>query len=112
MVRRPPRSTRTDTLFPYTTLFRSALIGLDPTTGMPRFTFGVIDLYGGVPLVAMLIGLVTMSELLRQMETRREASVVHLPKPAGRDDSRVTREDARLMVAPVAGGSEIGRAHV
>src|SRR3546814_20297258 len=25
MYRRPPRSTRTDTLFPYTTLFRSAL---------------------------------------------------------------------------------------
>src|SRR3546814_14237010 len=25
MIRRPPRSTRTDTLFPYTTLFRSAL---------------------------------------------------------------------------------------
>src|SRR3546814_12199438 len=27
MIRRPPRSTRTDTLFPYTTLFRSALEG-------------------------------------------------------------------------------------
>src|SRR3546814_12116798 len=26
MIRRPPRSTRTDTLFPYTTLFRSILI--------------------------------------------------------------------------------------
>src|SRR3546814_4494653 len=26
MIRRPPRSTRTDTLFPYTTLFRSAQI--------------------------------------------------------------------------------------
>src|SRR3546814_2561802 len=26
MIRRPPRSTRTDTLFPYTTLFRSWLI--------------------------------------------------------------------------------------
>src|SRR3546814_8036143 len=26
MIRRPPRSTRTDTLFPYTTLFRSAWI--------------------------------------------------------------------------------------
>src|SRR3546814_15978808 len=25
MIRRPPRSTRTDTLFPYTTLFRSAM---------------------------------------------------------------------------------------
>src|SRR3546814_2384728 len=27
MIRRPPRSTRTDTLFPYTTLFRSAREG-------------------------------------------------------------------------------------
>src|SRR3546814_2258071 len=26
MIRRPPRSTRTDTLFPYTTLFRSVYI--------------------------------------------------------------------------------------
>src|SRR3546814_3812641 len=34
MIRRPPRSTRTDTLFPYTTLFRSLPAG------------GVVD-YGG-----------------------------------------------------------------
>src|SRR3546814_15127543 len=34
MLRRPPRSTRTDTLFPYTTLFRSKLMdaGFTPTT--------------------------------------------------------------------------------
>src|SRR3546814_4219115 len=30
MIRRPPRSTRTDTLFPYTTLFRSAWRGPVP----------------------------------------------------------------------------------
>src|SRR3546814_2721240 len=29
MIRRPPRSTRTDTLFPYTTLFRSERVGCD-----------------------------------------------------------------------------------
>src|SRR3546814_12168452 len=29
MIRRPPRSTRTDTLFPYTTLFRSEMIGAE-----------------------------------------------------------------------------------
>src|SRR3546814_17510302 len=28
MIRRPPRSTRTDTLFPYTTLFRSGCLGI------------------------------------------------------------------------------------
>src|SRR3546814_10572975 len=35
MIRRPPRSTRTDTLFPYTTLFRSHL----------RHAFAVIDVH-------------------------------------------------------------------
>src|SRR3546814_9789718 len=29
MIRRPPRSTRNDTRFPYTTLFRSVVHGLD-----------------------------------------------------------------------------------
>src|SRR3546814_10423313 len=32
MIRRPPRSTRTDTLFPYTTLFRSVA---EPFFGLP-----------------------------------------------------------------------------
>src|SRR3546814_7593962 len=35
MLRRPPRSTRTDTLFPYTTLFRSPL---NPTLDEPIST--------------------------------------------------------------------------
>src|SRR3546814_2680169 len=38
MVRRPPRSTRTDTLFPYTTLFRSIRMGDQPARGR-RFRF-------------------------------------------------------------------------
>src|SRR3546814_9340949 len=33
MIRRPPRSTRTDTLFPYTTLFRSVLFDLHRELG-------------------------------------------------------------------------------
>src|SRR3546814_7033704 len=40
MIRRPPRSTRTDTLFPYTTLFRSLIkrlgITLISMTGNPN----------------------------------------------------------------------------
>src|SRR3546814_5313601 len=46
MIRRPPRSTRTDTLFPYTTLFRSA-DHLDLCRAFDRLGFikkiGVID---------------------------------------------------------------------
>src|SRR3546814_4405982 len=40
MIRRPPRSTRTDTLFPYTTLFRSTHLepngGIEPNIRRPR----------------------------------------------------------------------------
>src|SRR3546814_2254443 len=35
MIRRPPRSTRTDTLFPYTTLFRSALAAREQVAAAP-----------------------------------------------------------------------------
>src|SRR3546814_13558541 len=33
MIRRPPRSTRSDTLFPYTTLFRSGVVAPRPPGG-------------------------------------------------------------------------------
>src|SRR3546814_10797274 len=35
MIRRPPRSTRTDTLFPYTTLFRSVTYAYSNEDGAP-----------------------------------------------------------------------------
>src|SRR3546814_13890212 len=39
MIRRPPRSTRTDTLFPYTTLFRSPERKADPLEATDREVF-------------------------------------------------------------------------
>src|SRR3546814_11695426 len=41
MIRRPPRSTRTDTLFPYTTLFRSVGGDLMRTATGPLFVFSL-----------------------------------------------------------------------
>src|SRR3546814_5386579 len=53
MIRRPPRSTRTDTLLPYTTLFRSDLLRVAPTRTQPgaivdRLEPGVDRLTAGV----------------------------------------------------------------
>src|SRR3546814_10797491 len=56
MIRRPPRSTRTDTLFPYTTLFRSRAAGV-PTSTVSRIANGTVD-----PTVAMLSRLVEASD--------------------------------------------------
>src|SRR3546814_18424683 len=53
MIRRPPRSTRTDTLFPYTTLFRSA-VHTAPGHGQEDFVagqkYGLVDKYTAAQL--------------------------------------------------------------
>src|SRR3546814_9153699 len=45
MIRRPPRSTRTDTLFPYTTLFRSGMALSSPRGANPKSGSTEILLY-------------------------------------------------------------------
>src|SRR3546814_14670451 len=45
MIRRPPRSTRTDTLFPYTTLFRSV------------WSMGALPAYVGLVVLLILVEL-------------------------------------------------------
>src|SRR3546814_11180494 len=47
MIRRPPRSTRTDTLFPYTTLFRSKTLIEEPTFSRTRTCRRSVDGDGG-----------------------------------------------------------------
>src|SRR3546814_15713100 len=59
MIRRPPRSTRTDTLFPYTTLFRSrALPGVLAAGTVAMAATFLSEHYGGpVMLFALLLGM-------------------------------------------------------
>jgi len=44
-----------------------ATAGTDPFSGTPRFTFGTIDLLGGVQLVAGMIGLFAVSEIFTRV---------------------------------------------
>src|SRR3546814_16940755 len=47
MIRRPPRSTRTDTLFPYTTLFRSPALNERQWADLARQADVIVVLGGG-----------------------------------------------------------------
>src|SRR3546814_13148307 len=55
MIRRPPRSTRTDTLFPYTTLFRSAWAWQKPYSFVVTHAPILMGVYNGNPQAEALI---------------------------------------------------------
>src|SRR3546814_17841074 len=57
MIRRPPRSTRTDTLVPYTTRFRSAFLGRDLGGDAVRGRLQVLDAGAGENRHALLLEL-------------------------------------------------------
>src|SRR3546814_16866555 len=74
MIRRPPRSTRTDTLFPYTTLFRSEWPGkilvkgiMDADDALAAFKAGAdgisISNHGGVQLDSAQSAIAALAEI-------------------------------------------------
>src|SRR3546814_9252734 len=129
MIRRPPRSTRTDTLFPYTTLFRS------PALRALRRLRAAAALRAGRPA-----GVQRRAALPARARTRprpagtgRTVRRCRLPRdlrPRGPGRGRRARfqaaagivlppalrsrglAHARLALLAVAGAGEIGRAHV
>src|SRR3546814_18574776 len=54
MIRRPPRSTRTDTLFPYTTLFRSTATNEQERRWLTPKTWLAPSVLSGLLLVGLL----------------------------------------------------------
>src|SRR3546814_7609098 len=74
MSRRPPRDTRTDTLFPYTPLFRSTqpIHGIDQTTGQQR---NVESVFGG-PFVTRIL---VLGEQVEQQ--RGEPRLIQVMRP-------------------------------
>src|SRR3546814_20912614 len=67
MIRRPPRSTRTDTLFPYTTLFRSVMFSLH--TNALQFQ---MNHYRGLIVMINPLSILPSCENVRIMRTRSE----------------------------------------
>lgn len=47
-----------------------AMVGMDNITGFPRFTFGNINLFGGVSFIVALIGLFSIPQAIRLIEKK------------------------------------------
>ena len=79
-------------------------IGQDLNTGVPRFTFGVRELYNGIDFVSLAVGLFGVAEILRNLEAEKTRQVIV---------SKVsqlwpTRDDMRRIVGPILRGTAIG----
>src|SRR3546814_3985244 len=112
MIRRPPRSTRTDTLFPYTTLFRSAAgpAGTEEPPAVQRLfdeaAFGFLGLQGleggkldGAPDARFVLG---DAELARDTAELAGRVVQHV-LVAQQDQRRVLPARPRpYMIRPAA----------
>lgn len=53
-----------------------ASIGLDPGTGVPRFTFGMMPLFDGIDFVSATIGLFAVAEVFLMLEATRAGAEV------------------------------------
>ena len=79
-------------------------IGQDLYTGVPRFTFGVRELYGGLDFVSLAVGMFGVAEIIRNLEQRQTPSW----SPRRSKGLWLTREDARTITGPVLRGTTVG----
>ena len=87
-----------------------ATVGLDPENSSPRFIFGYFELYDGVPLVSMALGMLAVAEVLRRMAGIRgkiESAVV-IPKAQNKADRRVSFVEFWKCRYTILRGSVIG----
>src|SRR3546814_15512803 len=93
MMRRPPRTTRTDTLFPYTMLFRSELFA-----GTARAADAQAIAARSWELVSFLVDVMGME----RVAARHDGAVTYHDSCSGLRELGV-KEQPRLLLASVAG---------
>ena len=82
------------------------LVGTDIYSGTPRFTMGITEYADGLNFVAVAVGVFGIAEILRNLESDRNRTVL-MTKVSG---LMPTREDFRRLVGPVLRGTGIGSA--
>ena len=76
--------------------FLLASIGLDPGQGTPRFTFGMLELYDGIPLSVVSIGVLAVSEIIIQISRAARGKLSEATismKEMGGAENRVSMAD-------------------
>ena len=82
-----------------------AMVGTDPQKGVPRFTFGIMELLDGIGFIPIIMGLFGLAELLENAEKPLAQTVL-----AKMSSLIPTRQDIRDSAGAVVRGTLIGTA--
>ncbi|MEN8172537.1 MAG: tripartite tricarboxylate transporter permease [Chloroflexota bacterium] len=87
-----------------------ATVGLDPEHSTPRFIFGFFELYDGLPLVSVALGMLAVPEIFRRLSLIRGeiTSAVEIPKARKKEDSRISWAEYWSCRYTMLRGSVIG----
>lgn len=84
------------------------LIGMDINSGVYRFTFGIPDLSDGINFVVLAMGIFGFSEIISNLEERREGEAQTVRYSFRWRDLLLSREDARRSTFPILRGTLVG----
>ena len=82
------------------------LVGTDLTTGTQRFTFGIVNLYDGVELVSLSLGLFGIAEFLKSVNNTAPVNTAYTRLRIR--DMWPSRSDLKQAALPILRGTIIG----
>ena len=85
-----------------------SMVGLNPTLGTERFTFGVTRLLTGFSMMPVLIGLFAVSEVFAQLELLSEGKIVQLSKKHKIGSIMPTKKEMKGLWKVILGSSVLG----
>lgn len=83
-------------------------IGLDAQTGLPRMTFGYTELMDGMPLIAVAIGTLALSEMFVQSERLRYERDSMSVKLDNSDKDKLSWKEFRSTIPSIIRGTGVG----
>jgi putative tricarboxylic transport membrane protein len=89
-----------------------ATVGMDSLYGVTRFTFGNINLTGGLNIIPVLIGLFAIPEMIKQLKERKlnpkKKTIIDTDAMVSNQENRITWNEFKGVFRAIIRGSIIG----
>ncbi len=87
-----------------------ATVGLDPENSTPRFIFGYFELYSGLPLVSVALGMLAVAEIFRRLAMihGKSGAAVTISKTQKKEDRRISWKEYWSCRFTILRGAVIG----